>query len=134
MKKDIQFRAMEYVGVAVVQPEQPDDELWDVYLFNFQDLPVRNVMVSAHGFGVVEGKEMETTTLRYFFDEIAALDFVKVEPLHNALFGVNNQYWVSFQARDGYLYDKKFIFEPNFLEKEELTLIPFVNRMGVMIQ
>ena len=134
MKKDIQFRAMEYVGVAIVQPEDPDDELWDVYLFNFQDFQVRNVMVSAHGFGEIDGAEMETSTLRYFFDDITALNYVKIEPIHQELFCVNNQYWVSFQARDGYLYDKKFIFEANLTAKETLTLIPFINRMGVMMQ
>jgi hypothetical protein len=134
MKKDIQFRAMEYIGVAIVAPETPGDVLWDVYLFNFQDFQVRNVMVSAHGFGVVHDKELETATMRYFFDDIAALDYKIIEPLHTDLFVVNNQYWVSFQAKDGYLYDKKFIFEANFLENNELTMIPFINRMGIMVQ
>jgi hypothetical protein len=134
MKKDIQFRAMEYVGVAIVEPEVAGDVLWDVYLFNFQDIQVRNVMVCSHGFGTKNGEAVESTTLRYFFDDIAALDYIKVELIHEDLFALNNQYWVSFQARDGYLYDKKFVFETDFLKKEELTLIPFINRMGVMIQ
>ena len=134
MKKDIQFRPMEYVGVAILAPEIVGDELWDVYLFNFQDFAVNNVLVVAHGYGEIDGEPMKTTTLRYFFDNVDALDFVKIEPIHTHVFGLHNEYWVSFQARDGYLYDKKFTFEPHILTEDNLTMIPFVNRMGYMVQ
>lgn len=133
MKRDIQFRPVEYMGVAIVKSDIIDDILWDVYLFNFQDITIRNVIVASRGYGVIEQKEMETTTLRHFYDEIKALDYVKIEPLHEDLFALSNEYWVSFQAND-YLYDKKFVLSPNTVQEKDLTLIPFLNKMGIMIQ
>ncbi len=133
MKRDIQFRPVEYMGIAIIKPDLEDDILWDVYLFNFQDIDIRNVLIASRGYGVIEGKEMETTTLRHFYDHVNPLQYVKIEPLHQDLFIINNEYWVSFQAND-YLYDKKFIIDANTVQESELTLIPFLNKMGVMIQ
>ena len=134
MKKDIQFRPTEYIGVAVVAPTEAADDFWEVYFFNFQDFAVRNVLINAHGFGEVAGEAVETSTLRYFFDEVTALDFVKVELIDPELFHLNHQYWVSFQGQDGYLYDKKFVFEANTIAQSELIRIPFLDKMGVLVQ
>ena len=133
MKRDIQFRPVEYMGIALIKPDLDDDVLWDVYLFNFQDITIRNVLVASRGYGEIEGKELETTTLRHFYDNVDALEYVKIEPLHEDLFVINNEFWVSFQAKD-YLYDKKFVVEANSVPQSELTLIPFLNKMGIMIQ
>jgi hypothetical protein len=133
MKRDIQFRPVEYMGIAIVKSDIVDDVLWDVYLFNFQDITIRNVLVASRGYGHIGDNEVETTTLRHFYDDIKALEYVKIEPLHQDLFTINNEYWVSFQAND-YLYDKKFVIEPNSVKEEAFTLIPFLNKLGVMFQ
>ncbi len=132
MKRDIQFRPVEYMGIAIIKPEIADDVLWDVYLFNFQDINIRNVLVASRGYGEINGQEMETTTLRHFYENINTLEYVKIEPLHEDLFAINNEYWISFQAND-YLYDKKFVLTPN-IHQSELTIIPFLNKKGIMVQ
>ena len=133
MKKDIAIRPMEYVGVAAVAPDVAGEELWDIYLFNFQDIAIRNILVTSRGYGIVDGEQLETSSFRYFIDNLGALEFTKIEPIHIELFGLNNEYWVSFQSHD-YMYDKKFTFVANSIPEAELTLIPFLNKMGYMIQ
>jgi hypothetical protein len=133
MKRDIQFRPVEYMGIAIVKSDIEDDVLWDVYLFNFQDITIRNVLIASRGYGTIDGQEVETTTLRHFYEKVNALEYVKIEPLHQDLFAISNEYWVSFQAND-YLYDKKFVVAPHSVQEADFTLIPFLNKMGVMVQ
>ena len=58
---------------------------------------------------------------------------VKIEPIQVKLFGLTNEYWVSF-THDEYMYDKKYIFVNGSIVEENFTRIPFINRQGVMIR
>ena len=135
MMKDIPNLKVEDIAIAVVPRDvlATEEELWDTYLINLKEEPITNVLVNSKGYGKVEGEKMKTTILRHFFEEIPALSVVKIEPIQVKLFGLTNEYWVSF-THDEYMYDKKYIFVNGSIVEENFTRIPFINRHGVMIR
>lgn len=135
MKKDIPNLRVENVALAVVPREDSvsDEDLWDVYILNLREEKISNVLINSRGYGEMDGEKMKTTTLRYFYDEIPALEITKVEPIQTKLFGLTNEYWVSFTA-DGHMYDKKYIFVKGSIDKSNFTRIPFLDMPGVMIK
>ncbi|MCB0585183.1 MAG: hypothetical protein KDD06_07660 [Phaeodactylibacter sp.] len=134
MMKDIPNLKVEDIAIAVVPRDITiDEELWDTYLINLKEEPISNVLINSKGYGEVEGEKMKTTILRHFFEEIPPLSVVQIEPIQVKLFGLTNEYWVSF-VHDDYMYDKKYIFVNGSIVEENFTKIPFINRKGVMIR
>jgi hypothetical protein len=135
MKKDIPELKVEDLAIAIV-PSSVDlleDELWDVYILNLKEEPIKNVLVSSRGYGEVNNEQIKTTTLRHFFEEIGPLEILKIEPIQKSLFRITNEYWVSFSF-EGELYDKKYVFVVGSIESTNFTRIPFLDRKGVMIR
>ncbi|MFZ2900101.1 MAG: hypothetical protein WA004_15845 [Saprospiraceae bacterium] len=135
MKKDIPVQKVEDLAIAIVPriEENTEEELWDTFLINLKDESIKNVLISSSGYGEIEGEERKTTTLRHFFDEIGPLDIQLIEPIQKTLFDLTNEYWVSFTF-EGYMYDKRYIFVRGSITQDNFTLIPFLNRKGVMIR
>jgi hypothetical protein len=134
MKKDIAPPAVENVAVAIVKEMNDLNDLeWNVYLLNLKDEKIEKVLVSSHGYGSVNEETVKTSTLRHFLDDIEPRAFVKFEPIMESLFGINNEYWVSFFI-DNVMYDKKYIFLPETIKEENFILIPHINKKGVMIK
>lgn len=136
MIKDIPILKVEDLAIAIVprlEYEEGYEDFWDSYLINLKDEPIRSVLVNARGYGILDGEERRTTTLRYFWEEIGPLDVVKIEPIQKAVLDMVNEYWVSFSYND-YLYDKKYVFVQGSLDDMNFTEIPFLDRKGVMIR
>ncbi len=133
MIKDIQFNKVEDIAVAVAPRVENSSEVWVVYLVNMKDRPINGVLVNSKGYGVVDGKEVKTSSLRQFFEKIEGRDFVQVEILPEQLIGLSNQFWVSFW-QDGVLYDKQYVFVTESIVKDNLIDIPVLNKKGVMIK
>jgi hypothetical protein len=135
MKKDIPVQKVEDLAIAIVPrlEENTEEELWDTFLINLKDESIKNVLISSSGYGEIEGEERKTTTLRHFFDEIGPLDIQLIEPIQKTLFDLTNEYWVSFTF-EGYMYDKRYVFVRGSITQDNFTLIPFLNRKGVMIR
>lgn len=131
MKKDIPQHKVQDLAIAVVPND--DDDLWDVFIMNLKDEPIKNVLINSKGYGELQGENIETTTLRHFFEQIGPLQIEKIEPIQTRLFDITNEYWVSFQY-DGYMYDKKYIFVKGSISTINFTVIPFINKKGVMIR
>ena len=110
-----------------------EEELWDTYLLNLKNEPIGNVLVSSRGYGEIDGEKMRTTTLRHFFEEIDAESAVQIEPIQQKLFGINNEYWISFTF-NGHMYDKKYVFVADSISEHNLVRIPILDRKGVMIR
>ena len=110
MLKDIIEPAFDGVGVAVIHEEGEENEMvWNVYLINFNNALIDGVLISSKGYGSINNEEVKTSVLCHMLHEIDALDYGKIEPLHEDLFTLNNEYWVSFYL-DGKIYDRKFVF------------------------
>lgn len=132
MKKDIPIRKVTDIAIAAL-PSEEDENFWDVYFINLKDQTIKNVFVSSHGYGTINGEKTQTTQLRYFFEEIGPEMAVKIEPLDSKLFQLANEYWISFNA-DGFMYDKKYVFMPGSFMEENFTLLPIIEKKGVMIK
>ncbi|MCK6691622.1 MAG: hypothetical protein L6Q97_05915 [Thermoanaerobaculia bacterium] len=136
MKKDIPILKVEDMVVAVVPRmahEEDHEEFWDSYLINLKEEPIYAVLVNSRGYGVLDGEQRRTTTLRYFWDRIEPRSAVKIEPVQKSVLRLANEYWISFSFHD-YLYDKKYVFVPGSLEEIHFTDIPLLARKGVMIR
>ncbi len=134
MIKDIPRPRMQDFALAIVPPEENwKEELWDVFLLNLKEEPIRNILIAAKGYGEIDGEQRQTALMRHFFELIEPLAIKKVEPIHPAVFELTNEYWVSF-SYEGHLYDKKYVFVKGSIAQEHFTPIPFLGKKGVMIQ
>lgn len=133
MLKDIPQLTVENVVVAVVREEEEGEQVWNVYIINLYDKEISGVIVSSVGYGQHEGREVKTSVLRHLIGDISSNDYGKIEPIIEDLFGLSNEFWVSFHL-NGHMYDKKYIFLPESIKEENFTLVPVINRKGVMIR
>lgn len=134
MKKDLPENIVEDVAMAVVlMNETPEVKHWTVYLVNLKNEPITNVLISAKGYGEKDGRVVKTSELRHFLGDIGPNSFAGVEAIDTEVFGLTNEYWLSYYI-NGTIYDKKFIFLPESIVDENLIKIPLVNKPGVMIK
>lgn len=134
MKKDLPENIVEDVAIAVVlMGETPEVKSWTVYVVNLKNELISNVLISSKGYGEKDGKTVKTSILRHFLGDMQAQSFSGVEGIDPEVFGLTNEYWLSYYL-DGNIYDKKFIFLPESIVDENLIRIPLVNKPGVMIK
>ncbi len=134
MKKDIVPPIVEDIAVAIVKEQNElDEDIWNVYLLNFKHATIEGVLVTSCGYGMYNNENVKTSILRHFLDIIKANEFKKIEPIVENVFGLNNEFWVSFFIKN-VMYDKKYIFLPETIKDENLILIPLLNKKGVIIK
>lgn len=134
MRKDIEIPPVEDIALAVVKEENELAETeWNVYMLNLKNQPIEGVLVSSKGYGDLNGESVKTSTLRHFWDSIPAKGYAKVELIIENVFGLNNEYWISFYLNK-VLYDKKYVFLPESITENNLITIPLLNKKGVMIK
>ena len=133
MRKDIDDPRVEGVAMAVV-PEKDDagEEAWYVYLINLREETLENVLVSSRGYGELAGEARRTSELRHFLEKLEPRSWARIERIMEDVFGLSNQYWLSFYL-DGQIHDKKYIFLPESIQEEHFTDLPLMDRRGVMI-
>ncbi len=132
MIKDIVFPEVEGIAVAVVQEIEGLDE-YNVYLINLKNTDIKNVLITSTGYGVINDEHKKTSTLRHFFEEIKQQDFMTIEPITKEVFGLSNEYWVSFTLNDQ-LLDKKFVFLAETIVESNFVNVPIINKRGVLIK
>ncbi|MBA2406786.1 MAG: hypothetical protein H0V65_02155, partial [Chitinophagales bacterium] len=49
------------------------------------------------------------------------------------LFGINNEFWVSFWYQ-GTLFDKRYVFVTESIVEHNFTKVPMIGKRGVMIR
>lgn len=129
MLKDIPNTKVENVAIAVIH----EGEDWNVYLINLSETDIKNVLVSSKGYITHEdGSQTKTSELRHALGDVSPKSYAKVEPIIENVFGLHNQYWVSFFVNEEML-DKKYIFLAETIKKENFVNIPIINKKGVMI-
>ncbi|MBI2280542.1 MAG: hypothetical protein HYU68_07610 [Bacteroidetes bacterium] len=135
MKKDINPSSIKDVAVAIVkEANELNQEVWNVYLINMGSEKIHQVLVSSRGYLKLEsGEETKTTTLRHALGDIEAMSFSKIEPIMEDVFGLHNEFWVSF-FKDNELLDKKYIFLAETIKDENLISIPILFKKGIMIK
>ena len=134
MLKDIPNPAVENIVIAVVRESNEENEqVWNVYVVNLYKEKIENVLVSSTGYGTLNGRDVKTTVLRHMIGDIESNDCAKIEPIMSDVFGLTNEYWISFYINKQ-IYDKKYVFLPESIMEENFTMIPVLDKMGVMIR
>lgn len=133
MLKDITEESLPGVVVSVVyELNEEKNWVWNVYAINYTQEHLTGVLVSSKGYGTHNGEEVKTSVLRHFLDQMPPLSYIKIEPIQEDLFGLNNEYWMSYYAR-AKLYERKFIFKPNQIAVENLETVSLVNQLGILV-
>ena len=133
MIKDLPENSVEDVAVAVVlESESPGAQHWNVYLINLKNERIETVLVSSKGYGLKDGEDVKTSVLRHSMGNIEARGYAQIEVIDEQVFGLTNEYWLSYYI-NGTIYDKKFIFLPESIIESNLIRVPVINKPGVMI-
>ena len=133
MKAEELIQHAEDVAVAIVPENIEDQNGWMVYLVNLKNNSIENVIVSSKGYGEIDNKNIKTSTLRHFIEKVEPHTVSKIEPIMEDVFGLANEYWVSFYINKT-IYDKKFVFLPESIQENNFITIPFLNKKVVMIK
>jgi hypothetical protein len=133
MKTDLPENIVEHVSIAIVlDSASPEAKLWKVYLINLKDVALETVLVSSKGYGEKDGVKIKTSILRHSLGNIESKSFVQIELIDEQVFGLTNEYWLSYYLGNQ-IYDKKFIFVPESIVDTNMIRIPLLNKAGVMI-
>jgi hypothetical protein len=136
MKEELQGPKVTKAAVAIVKElNEAGEEIFNVYLLNYYEEKMEGVLVTSSGYAVHHEtqEQVKTSVLRHLLDEIPSNSFKRIEPIIEDVFGLNNEYWVSFWINN-VMYDKKFIFLQETIKKENFVQIPLIEKMGVMIR
>jgi hypothetical protein len=136
MKEELKGPKVENVAVAIVQtrPNEVDKEYY-VYLLNLRDDIMEGIIVASTGYGenLVTGEKIKTSTLRHGIEVMLPNEAARIEPIMPELFGIANEYWVSFWVND-VLYDKKFVFPAGIITESNFKLIEQLGVPGVILK
>ena len=130
MIRNIKFPEVENVSIAIV-PSEKGEEVWKVFLINQNNFELKNILVNSRGYGQKNEKKVETGTLKHFIEKIEPMSFTQIESIHPDVFGLTNQYWLSFYAQEK-LFDKKYVFTSGAIDSKHFTVIPLLELKGVL--
>jgi hypothetical protein len=134
MRKDIDAPKVEGVAMAVVrEPDEEGEEAWYVYLINRNDETLENVLISSRGYGELEGEVRAYQRIAPSPGHLEPRSWARIERIVEELFGLSNQYWLSFYVGRT-LHDKKYIFLAGSIDEANFTTMPLMNKKGVMIE
>jgi hypothetical protein len=133
MKRDIDPPLVKEIGLAIVREENEEGHpVWHSYLLNVKQVDIEGVIVASKGYGQIEHEQRKTAMLRHYIDELPAQSYRRIEPIIEEVFGMFNEYWLTFFER-GKMYDRRFIFVPESISEENFTQIPLMGVKGVLI-
>jgi len=135
MREELKGPVVENVGVAVIQLENElNEKLYEVYLLNLKEEIIEGIIITCKGYGenAVTGEKVKTATMRHSLEVLLPNEAAKIEPIMEEVFGIANEYWVSFWINDT-MYDKKFVFVPESISEKNMKKIPVLGEKGVMI-
>lgn len=121
-------------GVFLALLAENDNAEFAVYLLNDRRDIMEGIIVTSVGFGenLHSGEAIKTATLRHSLEVLLPEEYAKIELIVPEVFGLYNEYWVSFWI-DEVLYDKKFLFLPNSIKVDEMALLPRFNKKGIIL-
>ncbi|MEJ6775818.1 MAG: hypothetical protein QNK85_00665 [Crocinitomicaceae bacterium] len=135
MRDELLGPKVEKIGVAIVQQLSDNSEkIYNVYLLNLGDEIIDEILISSRGYGenITTGEKIKTSSLRHKIDLLMPNEVAQFEPIMEDVFGLANEFWVSYYCHDK-MYDKKFVFLPGALLEKNMKIIPVIESRGVMI-
>lgn len=131
MRKDIPTPKAENVYVAVKLEVIEDQDQWSVHLLNENDFALENILIVSKGYGKDEEKEQETSTLRQFHERLEPHSSTQIELIQTEVFHLFNEYLLTYYAND-HMYDKKCIFVPDSITKDNLVNLELLGGKAVL--
>lgn len=135
MKEELKGPKVEGISVAVAfETAETGDRIYNVYLLNRTGDTLENVLVSSKGYGVntMTNEKIETSVLRHSLGDVKAQAAQKIEPIMEQVFGLSNEYWVSYWIGSK-MYDKKFVFLAETITDKNTIELPLLDCPGVML-
>ena len=135
MRDELKSPVVENVKLVVVPEINEEGGIQHyVYLLNLRDDIMEGIIVTSKGYGVDvnSGEKINTSTLRHSLEILLPDEAAKIEPIMEEVFGLTNEYWISFWVNDT-LYDKKFVFLPESIQEKNYTVIPRLGGKGIMV-
>jgi hypothetical protein len=135
MKSDIKIPKVENVFLAAIHEWSDDfmEKVGYVYLVNYSDFYLDNVMVVSSAFGTIDGEMKKTALLRHAFMQIPSVSVVKIEMINNKVLLLNNEFMVTYFIGNT-LYDKKFIFKAQSITPDYVEEVPILFVDGVIVR
>jgi hypothetical protein len=136
MREELLGPKVENVGIAIVEETNEFGEnVFYAYLLNLRDDIMEGIIVTSTGYGenATTGEKMKTSTLRHSLEILLPNEAAKIEPIMEEVFGLANEFWVSFWVNDT-MYDKKFIFLPETISTDKMKVLPILGQKGIMIK
>ena len=135
MKEELKGPKVENVSVAVTEELIENEKSYYAYLINLRDDIMEGIIISSAGYGenTQTGETIKTSTLRHCIEVLLPNEVAKIEPIMPEVFGLSNEYWVSFWV-DGVMYDKRFVFPAESISSKNMSVIPLLGRKGVIIE
>lgn len=131
MKKDIDFSPVTGVKLAIAKSETSTGIEWNVYIINLNLIELKTVMITSKGYGILDGENRQTSTLRHMIEELGSESVARIESIDPAVFNMTNEFWVSYYILDQ-IFDKKFIFTPGSFDPAHLQKIPEIGLEGIL--
>lgn len=135
MRKELEGPKVENIGVAIVeQKNELNENIYNVYLLNLGEEIIEGIMITSKGYGenLKTGEKIKTSMLRHSLEVLLPNEAAKIEPIMEDVFGIANEFWVSYWSND-VMFDKKFIFVPESVSPNNMKTIPVLGDKGVMI-
>ena len=135
MKEELKGPKVENVSVAVTEELIENEKSYYAYLINLRDDIMEGIIISSTGYGenTQTGETIKTSTLRHCIEVLLPNEVAKIEPIMPEVFGLSNEYWVSFWV-DGVMYDKRFVFPAESISSKNMSKIHLLGKKGVIIE
>lgn len=135
MREELMGPKVENVKMVVIPEINEENAVQHyVYLVSLRDDIMEGIIITSRGYGenVQTGEQVKTSTLRHCIEVLLPNEAAKIEPIMEDVFGLTNEYWLSFWA-DDVMYDKKFIFLPETIQEKNMQEIPQMGKRGVVV-
>ncbi|MFN5910471.1 MAG: hypothetical protein ACK45H_03960 [Bacteroidota bacterium] len=136
MKEGLLGPKVENVAIAIVEEiNELNERMFYAYLLNLRDDIMEGIIVTSTGYGenATTGERVRTSTLRHSLEVLLPNEAAKLEPIMDDVLGLANEFWVSFWVNE-VMYDKKFVFLPETISAEKMTVLPVLGQKGIMIK
>lgn len=131
MKKDIEIPVAKDVHIAIVHEwnEEFLSKDWNAYILNNRTTPIEMAIIVSKGF---DG-DRNTSVMRHAIGLVGAKSFKKIEVVQEDVLQLNNEFFATYYAENK-LYEKRFLFEQNTVNENNLVPIPLIGKNGVFAQ
>ena len=134
MKDELKGPKVEKVSVAIVEMMAENEKSYYAYLLNLREDIMEGIIISSTGYGenTKTGDRIKTSTLRHSIEVLLPNEAARIEPIMPEVFGLSNEYWVSFWVNE-VMYDKRFVFPAESISEKNMQMIEILGQKGVII-